>query len=276
MVHTRPPLISLVVPAHNSRSFLESSVVRAAKFFRDMKWSYEIVCVDDGSTDGTGDIEFSDNSIRMVRHPHNQGKGAAIRTGMLVSSGQVRIITDSDLPYGVDCMTQAVYYILYKDYHLVIGDRLLDNSVYHQVIDWRRRVASHAFSFIVGRLITGGYYDTQCGFKAVSGEVASRLFPRLSINRFACDVELIYASLINNLDIKRIPMVLERNETSSVRLARDSLQTLIDVLRMKYLRTSGAYHLKNPSLYNVITAASAIQALQRYDVSTNHRSNTLF
>jgi glycosyltransferase involved in cell wall biosynthesis len=258
------PLVSLILPAYNSRTFLKDSVTQAANFFRDLKCPYEIICVDDGSTDLTGEIEFQDPFVRMVRHARNIGKGAAIRTGMMLSKGYIRVITDSDLPYGLDCVSQAVYYMLIKDYHLVIGDRMLDDSVYHTIVDWRRRIASQVFSFFVGRFITGGFYDTQCGFKAVRGEVADYLFPRLRINRFACDVELIYISLINNLDIKRIPVILQRNETSGVHLIRDSLQTLIDVLHMKYLRSSRVYEFQKPVKLKVMSAESATAAVRDF------------
>jgi glycosyltransferase involved in cell wall biosynthesis len=257
-------LLSLVLPAYNCRQFLRGSLEKAVVYFNKLAWPFEIVCVDDGSTDGTDRIEPPDGSVRILRHDANRGKGRAVRTGMLASKGLVRVFTDADLPYGLDCVALAAYYILLKGYHLVVGDRTLEGSVYHAAVEPLRSFASRVFSFFVGRLITGGFYDTQCGLKAVGGEVADLLFPRLRVNRFAMDVELIYACLINNLDIKRIPVILERNEGSTVRLARDSLRTLADVLLMKYARSRGAYRLPRRPSTHLVPLHTAIEQVEKY------------
>ena len=237
------PLISLVLPVYNGESYLTTSLRQAVAYFDKAGLPFEIICVDDGSTDGTARIDSPDERVRIIRHERNEGKGSAIRTGMRYASGDVRIYTDGDLPYGLDCAILAAHSILLDGFHAVIGDRTLPGSSYHAHVDPLRRIASQVFSFLAGRLFTAGYFDSQCGFKAFSGEVAESLFPRLRVNDFACDVEMIYACLINRLDIKRIPVVLERNEASSVRLLRDSIKTVGDVVAMKYFRSRGRYRL---------------------------------
>jgi hypothetical protein len=83
-------------------------------------------------------------------------------------------------------------------------------------------VASRIFSDFVGTARDRGFFDTQCGFKGFRGDVASALFPMTRVDRFAFDVELIYLALKYSLECKRIPVRLRHNESSSVRLVRDS------------------------------------------------------
>jgi hypothetical protein len=104
-----------------------------------------------------------------------------------------------------------------------------------------RRAASALFTQFVGRIVTGGFFDTQCGLKGVRGDVADALFPILRVNRFAFDVELVYVALKHRLDIKRIPVQLLHNETSSVRLLRDAVRGGSDVLGIKANQLRGRY-----------------------------------
>jgi dolichyl-phosphate beta-glucosyltransferase len=203
--------------------------------------SWEVLVVDDGGNDFRAD-EWRDNArVRLLQHGKNRGKGAAVRTGMLEATGQVRVFTDVDLPFGMDLLPVMSAFLRDGRFHLVIGDRSLPGSSYHQATSWSRRIASALFTEFVGRIATGGFFDTQCGLKAVRGDVADALFPLLRVDRFAFDVELVYVALKHRLDIKRIPVQLLHNETSSVRLLRDATRGALDVARIKALQLRGAY-----------------------------------
>jgi dolichyl-phosphate beta-glucosyltransferase len=203
--------------------------------------SWEVLLVDDGGNDFRAD-EWRDNArVRLLQHGKNRGKGAAVRTGMLEATGQARVFTDVDLPFGMDLLPVMSAFLRDGGFHLVIGDRSLPGSSYHQATSWSRRIASALFTEFVGRIATGGFFDTQCGLKAVRGDVADALFPLLRVDRFAFDVELVYVALKHRLDIKRIPVQLLHNETSSVRLLRDATRGALDVTRIKALQLRGAY-----------------------------------
>lgn len=203
--------------------------------------SWEVLVVDDGGNDFRAD-EWRDNArVRLLQHGKNRGKGAAVRTGMLEATGQARVFTDVDLPFGMDLLPVMSAFLRDRRFHVVIGDRSLPGSSYHRATSWSRRIASALFTEFVGRIATGGFFDTQCGLKAVRGDVADALFPLLRIDRFAFDVELVYVALKHRLDIKRIPVRLLHNETSSVRLLRDATRGALDVARIKALQLRGAY-----------------------------------
>lgn len=160
---------------------------------------------------------------------------------MKVASGAVRVFTDIDLPYGTTPILLVESLIRTRGFHVVIGDRTFPQSRYETELPLLRRVASAVFSRITSTLVTGGFFDTQCGLKGFRGDVAASLFGLQRVERFAFDVELLYLALTYGLEIKRIPVQLESNTTSSVRLGRDSLRTFADVARIKLNQMRGRY-----------------------------------
>jgi dolichyl-phosphate beta-glucosyltransferase len=249
------PDISVVLPCYRGARLAIASVAELETELARHPYSWEIIVVDDGGGDFPADIWAAEDrsrefSVRLLRLPVNQGKGAAVRAGMLAARGVARVFTDVDLPYEPALVVVAAHYLLSGNFHLVVGDRALPSSSYELNVDLRRQAASRLFSTVVGTLVTGGFFDTQCGFKAVRGDVAELLIPVARIDRFAFDVELLYLALRHKLDIKRIPVQLRRNETSSVRLVRDSVRALVDVGRIKYHQLRGWYDC--PGLYGMV------------------------
>jgi hypothetical protein len=121
-----------------------------------------------------------------------------------------------------------------------VGDRTLPGSSYESVAP-TRALLSEIASFTFRTLITGGFYDTQCGFKAFRGDVAREVFRLATIDGFAIDVEVLYLLLKYRLDIKRIPVRLERNSTSTVRPVRDAGRAARDIVRMRLNWRRGRY-----------------------------------
>ncbi len=244
-----PPDVSVVLPCYRSAELARRSVDRLARFLGETYGSFEIVVVDDGG----GDFDASwpqEGPVRLLRLPVNRGKGAAVRAGMLACRGRVRIFTDVDLPFDLEPIATAVRFIEERGFHLAVGDRTLPESSYALDVGWRRRIASGLFSKLVGIFVTGGFFDTQCGFKAFRGDVAQALFGMSRIDRFAFDVELLYLALVYRTDIKRLPVKLRSNETSTMRLLRDSARMLIDVARIRAFALRGAYRC--PALAKIV------------------------
>jgi glycosyltransferase involved in cell wall biosynthesis len=231
--------VSLVIPAYNSAGYLDANVRRIRDFYTQAGIDGEIVVVDDGSTDGTADSVETDVRVRVVRVPHG-GKGAALRAGMAATTGQICGFTDADLPYGTDSLPLAISYIRERRYHAVIGDRTLPGSAYAGT-GLLRTAVSELASFSFRTMVTGGIYDTQCGFKLFRGDVGREIFRLSRVRGFAIDVELIYLLLKYRLDIKRIPVRLERNEPSSVRVIRDSAAAFGDIATIRWNWARGRY-----------------------------------
>ena len=233
--------VSVVLPSYRAARLALRSVGRLAAFLDGTSMTWEVIVVDDGGGDFASTDLTGNPRARVLRLPENRGKGAAVAHGMKAAIGHVRIFTDADLPYDLELIPAMVDYVRAKGFHVVIGDRTLPQSSYLAEIGFKRRLASTLFSAFVGTMVTGGFFDTQCGLKAVRGDVADELFSMRRVDRFAFDVELIYLALRHRLDIKRIPVQLRNNETSSVRLVRDSIRTFADIARIKYNQMRGRY-----------------------------------
>jgi dolichyl-phosphate beta-glucosyltransferase len=91
--------LSIVLPVYNGASFVASSVASLAEFLSRQRFSWEIVLVDDGSTDGTASLVPGGSRVTVVRLPVNRGKFAAVKAGMAAATGRCRIFTDADVPY---------------------------------------------------------------------------------------------------------------------------------------------------------------------------------
>ena len=222
------PRVSLVIPVHNGVEFVTESVDEARLFLERRYPAFEIVIVDDGSTDGTAAAldPFLDDRIRLIILTENLGKFAALRAGMAAAQAAV--------PFIVNLIQGGAF-------DIVVGDRTLPESVSLSDSRVARKLSSRIFSYCVRMLVTGGLFDSQCGIKGFRDEVAEALFPLVTDDSFSGDVELLYIALKHNLSIRRIPVRLQRASPSTVRLRFHSLPMLGRILRLRHNWNSGRY-----------------------------------
>jgi len=237
------PVVSLVIPVHNGVDFVTKSVDEARRFLEKKLPAFEIIIVDDGSTDGTTAAlgPLLDDRVRLISLPENLGKFAAIKAGMAVANGECRVFTDADLPYDLEAVPYIVNLINGRAFDIVVGDRALPESVSLTNARVARKLSSRIFSYCVRMLVTGGLFDSQCGIKGFRNEVADAIFPLVTDDSFSGDVELLYIALKHNLSIRRIPVRLQRASPSTVRLRFHSLPMLARILRLRHNWNSGRY-----------------------------------
>lgn len=238
-----PIRLSLIVPVYNGAAVIGESVKEARDFLQDWHRPFEILVVDDGSTDSTGAVVkgLADDRIHLLTLDSNRGKFAAVRAGMNRATGSCRVFTDADLPYDLEALPYLADLINEKGFHLAVGDRTLPESASMTSSRVARKVSSRVFSFVVRMLVTGGLFDSQCGLKAFDGRVADALFPLLRDESFSGDVELLYIALKYNLSIRRIPVRLQRSSASTVQLRAHSLPMLARILSLRRNWTNGLY-----------------------------------
>jgi glycosyltransferase involved in cell wall biosynthesis len=252
--------LSVVLPCHAGAADVARSVTSLVAYLPSIAMHWEVIVVDDGGNDFAEHPLVQDPRVRLLRHARNLGKGAAVRTGMLAARGRVRVFTDADLPYDRELIAAMQHFISEEGFHLVIGDRTLPGSHYIAATGVRR-LLSQVASWFIGSLVTGGFHDTQCGIKAMRGDVADLLFPLVRTPGFAFDVEVLYIALKHGLDLKRVPVRLRRNASSSVRPVRDALRAVRSILAIKGRQLQGAYG--EPALAALV-AGEVQEVLRRY------------
>jgi dolichyl-phosphate beta-glucosyltransferase len=202
--------------------------------------TYEIIVVDDGSRDATVQV-LNGQAAKVIRLDTNRGKGAAVRTGMLAARGEYRFFVDGDLPYDLRALSVMLRYLDFKEFDVVIGTRSIRQADPYIRRTAMRKFASALFTALVSRLVVTGVRDTQCGLKGFRAKAAEYLFAQSRINRFAFDVEILYLAYKNDLDIKRVPVELLREDVSTVRVIRDGLQMLGSVVAIPLRYYTGRY-----------------------------------
>ena len=239
--------LSIVMPCYNGVPYLEASIGRLIRYLEARSESigdYELVLVDDGSTDGSAElVETAFPLVRVLRHARNRGKGAAVRTGMLSTQGRFSVVIDADMPYDLDALEPMLDYLDRKEFHLCIGTRSRGTSSALEKRSFARKLASIVFTAFVSRIVVTGVRDTQCGFKGFRTDIAKYLFGQSRIDNFAFDVEVLYLAFKNDLDIKRLPVRLEHDDDSSVSLLRHALPMLLSILRLPFRYYRGGYVL---------------------------------
>ena len=239
-------MISFIIPSYRSSEALDKNLPYLLNYIKERALECEIIVVDDGSSDeGKTKHVTEKHGCNYLVYEHNKGKGGAVRFGMLNSIGDIKIFTDSDIPFESASYDLILKSITSQDFDVVIGDRTLSDSVYFTEITSGRKIGSNFYTFFVGRIITTGIFDTQCGLKGFKKSVADDLFGVSKLNSFAFDVELIYISLKRNYSIRKIPVKLRSQEGNSVSLLRHAPGMLLDLFKIKLNQLKGNYIKKN-------------------------------
>jgi glycosyltransferase involved in cell wall biosynthesis len=242
--------LSLVIPIYNGASYAAESANLVHSYIQTLpSLSYEIIFVDDGSSDNTSATIEALNlpHVRVITLPANQGKFGAIKAGMSAARGRCRIFTDGDIPYELEAIPYIYNVVANRQVHVVVGDRNLSGSEYGEKLSFTRSIVTHIFTFFVRSLVTAGLFDTQCGLKGFRGDVAEALFPMLRDSGFSGDVELLYICLKYNLEIKRIPVRLRRSAPSTVRVVNHGVRMLRRISRLRRSWRNGFYNSESMS-----------------------------
>lgn len=236
------PSVSIVVPAFNEEEVIGTTLDELTLYLQSTGLSYEILVVDDGSTDGTARVvqDRLARGIRIIALDSNQGKGAAVRRGVLDARGQVIAFIDADLPYELQNLGNAVA-LVQSGADIAIGGRDLPASERDPSYPAARRLLGRGFSLVVRLLLVSDIPDTQCGLKAFSASAAKLLFSESKIRGFGFDFEVLFLARKYGFRLERIPVSMSHRHASKVRLVRDSLRMLVEVLRVRYWNRIQAY-----------------------------------
>jgi dolichyl-phosphate beta-glucosyltransferase len=230
--------LSIVIPAYNERLRLPATVLETIRWCHVQEVRYEIIIVDDGSTDDTLSLgqllEQHDRNLRTLACPH-KGKGAAVRMGMLNARGRFVLFMDAD---GATPLSEIprLLMALESGHQIAIGSRVpQDPGDVTIETSLHRKIIGRVFALFVNVLAVSGIGDTQCGFKMFRREVIKPLFSRQRLDGFAFDVELLYIARQLHMSIAEIPVNWRNQAGSKVRLVADSAKMLRDLSRIRWM-----------------------------------------
>jgi hypothetical protein len=182
--------LSIVLPCLDEAERLPGTLAAYLAHFPPTRAEVELIVVDDGSTDGTtaiaDQIAAADPRVRVVRTPHNHGKGYAVRIGIQAAQGELVVFTDADGSYGPEQMERVVAAL--QRAPVAIGARLGSQPGGGSPL---RRLASPVFNRVMRLLLGLPFSDTQCGLKGFRRDAAEALFQRARVDGFAFDAEAL-------------------------------------------------------------------------------------
>lgn len=231
-----------MIPAYNEAAGIEASINELRGYLASRPWTWEIRIVDDGSTDRTAALveamERDDPRIRLQREPH-RGKGAAVRAGFLASTADYRFLCDADLSMPVHELVRFMPPAL-GDADIAIGTR--EGAGARRVGEpLSRHLAGRAFNAVVRTLTVAGIQDTQCGFKMFTAAAVDAIFPSLTVDGWAFDIEVLYIARRRRLRVREVPIEWHFRSDSRVRMIPDSLAMLREVFRIRLRGRRGGY-----------------------------------
>ena len=233
--------LSIVVPAFNEERRLPPTLIDMIDFCDSNISSYEIIVVDDGSSDKTSATvqKFTKvcPHVRLIRLPRNQGKGHAVRLGVLSSRGERILFADADGATPISEL-QRLLDAISSGADVVIGSRAkpsTDTTVNTVIY---RKLLGRIFNKCVNLILLPGVSDTQCGFKLFTKQAAAFLFSQQRSDRFSFDVELLFLAQRVGFKAVEVPINWTNIPGSKVNLVTDALAMFRDILKFKVLHHS--------------------------------------
>lgn len=228
--------LSLVLPAYNEAGRLPPYLTAVRQHF-DRRYGdgYEVIVVDDGSEDGLVPLLERSGAdwpqLRWLRHPHNQGKGAAVRTGILAAEGRLLLFADADgaTPIEEECrLAEAIR----GGAGLAVGSRLVPAAGIERSRSPVRRLTGRLFAAVARRLLGLAVRDTQCGFKMFRRDVGRHLFSLAREPGYLFDLEVLALARRFGYEVAEVPIRWTEVPGGHLSLARELPRILLDLCRL--------------------------------------------
>lgn len=238
------PFLSLVIPAYNEAApdRLPKSLREVSAFVEKQDFPVEVVVVNNNSTDDTlkiAEAAAAQHDFICVITETQQGKGAAVRTGMMQARGEYLFICDADFSMPVE---EALKFIppQLDHYDIAIASREAPGAKRVGEPEYRH-LMGRIFNMLVRVLAVRGLQDTQCGFKCFRREVAHTLFPLQTIDGWAFDVELLFVAQQRGYKIVEVPITWIYKEHSKVKPLVDAYNMVMEILKIRQNSWRGLY-----------------------------------
>ena len=233
---THKPEFSVVIPAYNEAERIGPSISAICKHLTACGVDYEIIVVDDGSTDSTSDIVKShtqkNGRIRLISYHPNKGKGYAVRTGMLSARAESVLLSDADMATPIEEL-KKLQKVAQNRCEVVVGSRALKDSAVEGWRPWYRELSGKVFNRIVRWLAVPKVRDTQCGFKLFTGGSARKIFSVARLDGFGFDVEALYLAHKFGCRIHEVAVLWSNSPSTKVSVLKHTLPMLLEIIKVR-------------------------------------------
>ncbi len=226
-----------MIPCYNEEARLPGTLERVERYLDVSGSEYEVILVDDGSTDGTLQImeraAAGNPHVRINVLPRNRGKGRALAEGVAAARGSEILVTDADLSTPIDEL-EKLQAELDRGAGVAIASRAVRGSRVEISQPFYRVLMGKAFNLIVQTLLLPGIWDTQCGFKLFRADVAREAFAGLTTDGFGYDPEVLFRAKRRGVRIAEVPVVWRNSAPTKVSPFRSSLDMFKHVVRVRF------------------------------------------
>lgn len=239
------PDLSVIIPAYNEAQRIEPTLRALDAFLAATELTFELVVVDDGSSDDTvalvQSLAADLPAVRCLPTNPNRGKGHAVRVGMLSARGAVRLMCDADGSIPAEMIPAVVTPVRSGETDVAIGSRYVAGSAFERKQPWYRRAWSRLANRVVQRTLVGGIRDTQCGFKAFSAAAAEAIFTRTLIDGWAFDLEVLALARRMGYSIAEVGVSWSDDPRSKINPIRDAINVVRELLVIRANFRGGVY-----------------------------------
>lgn len=236
--------LSVVIPCYNEEERIGKTLQTIASYFKDKPYEWEVIVVDNGSTDKTRNV--AENFHSQIPHltifsKKSHGKGWAVKQGMLLAKGDFRLFTDADNSTDISHVETFLEWAE-KGYDVVISSRKIEGAKITHPQPVSRVALGNLFTFVVNLIIPLGIKDTQNGFKLFTAKAAEKIFPHQTIFYWAFDVEILALAKQFEFKIKEVPITWVNNDSSKMdfkgmsRMIFEVIITRLHMMTRTYLK----------------------------------------
>lgn len=235
---TEPIYLSLIIPAYNEALRIAPTLQRVLEYLSTQTYTWEIIVVDDGSSDGTSEVAEKllegHGTYRILRNEPNRGKALSVKRGLLEGRGKYLLFSDADLSTPIE-ESEKLLAEFDKGADVVIASRQLPGSKLTVHQPWYREIAGRMFGWLNQAVLLPGIPDSQCGFKAFRREVAHEVLSHQKVTGWVFDAELLYLARRLGYKIAQVPVTWVNDPASKVKMLRDGFRMAADLFRIRGL-----------------------------------------
>jgi len=238
--------LSIVIPVYNEAERFPPKLEPYLNWLDENLPNYEIILVDDGSTDGTlkylEKLSSKKSQVKFIHNSQNRGRGFGMKTGVLAASGDFILETDADLPVSPKHITKFLEYLeAHPECDYAIGSRGHQDSTFVMPQPFLRALFGHIFHFIFGCLFGKYFRDVMCGFKMFRRWTARDIFNHVYDERYLAAAEIVLAGERLGYKLKELPVAWEDDRRSKVKVLKDSLRSFYGLAIMRLRAWQGKY-----------------------------------